>query len=124
MMMCEFFFSSRRRHTRCSRDWSSDVCSSDLMTSGVFLAFIYAMVNSYMPLKRIGYIYQQFQAALGASAKVFTYLDRQEEVSGCRARSRSRSSRARSFSKMSASPTTANRVQFWKVFNSRRGAEK
>src|SRR2546422_871278 len=24
------FFSSRRRHTRCSRDWSSDVCSSDL----------------------------------------------------------------------------------------------
>src|SRR2546429_6070508 len=26
-----FFFSSRRRHTRCSRDWSSDVCSSDLM---------------------------------------------------------------------------------------------
>src|SRR2546422_3748805 len=27
---CSFFFSSRRRHTRCSRDWSSDVCSSDL----------------------------------------------------------------------------------------------
>src|SRR2546428_10918652 len=25
-----FFFSSRRRHTRCSRDWSSHVCSSDL----------------------------------------------------------------------------------------------
>src|SRR6266436_6283665 len=29
-----FFFSSRRRHTRCSRDWSSDVCSSDLSKSG------------------------------------------------------------------------------------------
>src|SRR5207245_5826283 len=29
-----FFFSSRRRHTRCYRDWSSDVCSSDL---GLFL---------------------------------------------------------------------------------------
>src|SRR2546429_9940790 len=28
--MFSFFFSSRRRHTRCSRDWSSDVCSSDL----------------------------------------------------------------------------------------------
>src|SRR5690606_40027419 len=26
----DFFFSSRRRHTRFSRDWSSDVCSSDL----------------------------------------------------------------------------------------------
>src|SRR5206468_4827693 len=25
-----FFFSSRRRHTRSDRDWSSDVCSSDL----------------------------------------------------------------------------------------------
>src|SRR5687768_17712569 len=28
---CSFFFSSRRRHTRCSREWSSDVCSSDLL---------------------------------------------------------------------------------------------
>src|SRR5690606_41006427 len=28
------FFSSRRRHTRFSRDWSSDVCSSDLYTVG------------------------------------------------------------------------------------------
>src|SRR5438067_899479 len=28
-----FFFSSRRRHTRSKRDWSSDVCSSDLMTA-------------------------------------------------------------------------------------------
>src|SRR5690349_21900486 len=27
-----FFFSSRRRHTRSLRDWSSDVCSSDLFT--------------------------------------------------------------------------------------------
>src|SRR5690554_6655377 len=29
-----FFFSSRRRHTRCGRDWSSDVCSSDLTHLG------------------------------------------------------------------------------------------
>src|SRR5690606_39379718 len=29
-----FFFSSRRRHTRFSRDWSSDVCSSDLLHKG------------------------------------------------------------------------------------------
>src|SRR5699024_12197405 len=28
-----FFFSSRRRHTRSKRDWSSDVCSSDLTLS-------------------------------------------------------------------------------------------
>src|SRR5690606_40484787 len=30
-----FFFSSRRRHTRFSRDWSSDVCSSDLNLEAV-----------------------------------------------------------------------------------------
>src|SRR5258707_8546167 len=29
-IICFFFFSSRRRHTRYWRDWSSDVCSSDL----------------------------------------------------------------------------------------------
>src|SRR5699024_11256904 len=29
-----FFFSSRRRHTRSKRDWSSDVCSSDLHRTG------------------------------------------------------------------------------------------
>src|SRR5205814_3501480 len=30
-----FFFSSRRRHTRCLSDWSSDVCSSDLMSLSI-----------------------------------------------------------------------------------------
>src|SRR5690606_39532386 len=30
VLLSFFFFSSRRRHTRFSRDWSSDVCSSDL----------------------------------------------------------------------------------------------
>src|ERR1035441_4251471 len=31
------FFSSRRRHTRCLSDWSSDVCSSDLVSESVTL---------------------------------------------------------------------------------------
>src|SRR2546430_17550399 len=31
-IVCFFFFSSRRRHTRFDCDWSSDVCSSDLTT--------------------------------------------------------------------------------------------
>src|SRR3712207_7235258 len=31
LMWLFFFFSSRRRHTRYWRDWSSDVCSSDLL---------------------------------------------------------------------------------------------
>src|SRR5437899_7248908 len=30
LVLSFFFFSSRRRHTRCLSDWSSDVCSSDL----------------------------------------------------------------------------------------------
>src|SRR5690625_7258030 len=34
--MMLFFFSSRRRHTRWPRDWSSDVCSSDLFRSARF----------------------------------------------------------------------------------------
>src|SRR5690606_41099343 len=36
-----FFFSSRRRHTRFSRDWSSDVCSSDLK----FLSRLYSIMT-------------------------------------------------------------------------------
>src|SRR5208282_3432506 len=41
-----FFFSSRRRHTRCYRDWSSDVCSSDLCAARFesFATAIYARI--------------------------------------------------------------------------------
>src|SRR5256886_16864097 len=35
-----FFFSSRRRHTRFDCDWSSDVCSSDLVTAAAGLSHI------------------------------------------------------------------------------------
>src|SRR5690606_5833365 len=41
-----FFFSSRRRHTRFSRDWSSDVCSSDLAINTALEFDIYGNVNS------------------------------------------------------------------------------
>src|ERR1035441_6371885 len=39
---CEswLFFSSRRRHTRCLSDWSSDVCSSDLLSTIAGTAFV------------------------------------------------------------------------------------
>src|SRR5690625_6244748 len=40
-----FFFSSRRRHTRWPRDWSSDVCSSDLL-SAAEIGEIFAEWNS------------------------------------------------------------------------------
>src|SRR5690606_39401802 len=41
-----FFFSSRRRHTRFSRDWSSDVCSSDLTKRGTFNQPVTTFINS------------------------------------------------------------------------------
>src|SRR5690554_8232680 len=50
-MLC-FFFSSRRRHTRCGRDWSSDVCSSDLLfTQEAQLAPLMASTCASSPLE-------------------------------------------------------------------------
>src|SRR2546422_2587067 len=60
--MCSFFFfSSRRRHTRCSRDWSSDVCSSDLKISAGLKARADELAKTIaqevgMPLKLAGRI--------------------------------------------------------------------
>src|SRR5690606_41990852 len=44
-----FFFSSRRRHTRFSRDWSSDVCSSDLMMRFIESAEGLALILEQLP---------------------------------------------------------------------------
>jgi subfamily B ATP-binding cassette protein MsbA len=59
--------------------YARDQIKLNMMTKGLFLAFLYAMFNAYMPLKRIGQVYQQFQYAQGASTQVFAYLDHQEE---------------------------------------------
>src|SRR5690606_39439277 len=44
-----FLFSSRRRHTRFSRDWSSDVCSSDLSAAipvmPLYIAIVYRIMK-------------------------------------------------------------------------------
>ena len=40
-----FFVSSRRRHTRCSRDWSSDVCSSDPFKSDITRVATYQIAS-------------------------------------------------------------------------------
>src|SRR5699024_11623871 len=42
-----FFFSSRRRHTRSKRDWSSDVCSSDLSHSLRPKSFLWDNIELY-----------------------------------------------------------------------------
>jgi len=49
------------------------------MTEGVFVTFIYALFKSYEPVKGLGSVYQQFELALGATAKVFEYIGRAEE---------------------------------------------
>ena len=59
--------------------FARDQIRHHLMTEGQFFAFLYAMFNAYMPLKRMGYVYQQFQAAQGASTQAFAFLDLQEE---------------------------------------------
>src|SRR5687768_17965910 len=65
-MMVLFFFSSRRLHTRCSRDWSSHVCSSDLLTGvlgNLFPAFLFGIA-----------IQQQIQSSLAGILNSLTPL--------------------------------------------------
>src|SRR6266571_6109622 len=47
LFCCFFFFSSRRRHTRLTCDWSSDVCSSDLIE----LAFQRLREDAIVPVR-------------------------------------------------------------------------
>src|SRR5699024_7162801 len=56
-----FFFSSRRRHTRSKRDWSSDVCSSDLDSTSLpdpVAGFLSAAQTSELKGKKLGVIKQ------------------------------------------------------------------
>jgi ATP-binding cassette, subfamily B, bacterial MsbA len=59
--------------------FARDQIRHGIMTPGQFFTFLYALFNAYIPLKRMGYVYQMFQAAQGATTQVFAYLDREEE---------------------------------------------
>src|SRR5204863_252559 len=70
-----FFFSSRRRHTRSLRDWSSDVCSSDLVTeiraeveTQVEALFGYTLWLDYPNQKRLAAWRRRAQVAAAAKA--------------------------------------------------------
>src|SRR2546430_5795725 len=45
-----FFFSSRRRHTRFDCDWSSDVCSSDLIVQPAFADLFQIFIKGHTPI--------------------------------------------------------------------------
>jgi subfamily B ATP-binding cassette protein MsbA len=59
--------------------YARDRIRLNLMTTGMFIAFVYALFKSYEPIKRIGAVYQQFQQAQGATTQVLAYLDLAEE---------------------------------------------
>src|SRR5215813_1359781 len=63
---CCFFFSSRRRHTRCGRDWSSDVCSSDLIKA--FAVAILGGIGNAWGVVLAGLIYGIAEALIIALA--------------------------------------------------------
>ena len=50
-----------------------------MMTAGIFVTFVYALFKSYEPVKGLGTVYQQFEQAFGATAKVFEYIGLAEE---------------------------------------------
>ncbi len=57
-----------------------DRIRADVLTPGAFLVFVYALLKMYEPVKRLTGINNAFQQALGASTKVFEYLDIHQEV--------------------------------------------
>src|SRR5438067_4043902 len=85
-----FFFSSRRRHTRSKRDWSSDVCSSDLAVTTVLRPIVEGLRDGGTPYR--GCLYAGLMVgSAGIQALEFNarFGDRSEERrvgKECRAR--------------------------------------
>src|SRR5690554_8177695 len=72
--MLFFFFSSRRRHTRCGRDWSSNVCSSDLRIEGL----IGLNESVTWRAKHFG-IYQQLSSKITAYKRPHYFVDEMQK---------------------------------------------
>src|SRR5262249_24241136 len=50
------------------------------MTSGIFLAYIFALFKLYEPVRKFAGFYDNFQQALGASQSIFRIMDDQDEI--------------------------------------------
>src|SRR6266496_6471934 len=75
VVLCFFFFSSRRRHTRSLRDWSSDVCSSDLDERGSRLyEEITGLPDYYLP-RREGEILSARAAGIASRTQASTLVE-------------------------------------------------
>src|SRR5712675_3179510 len=72
-LMCFFFFSSRRRHTRCSRDWSSDVCSSDLRRRGSREEMVYRVGD--LELDRLSHRVARAEQEIDLQPREFRLLE-------------------------------------------------
>src|SRR5438045_4625387 len=90
MLFFLFFFSSRRRHTRCLSDWSSDVCSSDLSGTCTWLSVIWliqhtAIAGQICDVKKIEDLANQGQGHLFFNIKLFSQADvLRDEAVACR----------------------------------------
>src|SRR5206468_5391044 len=72
-----FFFSSRRRHTRSDRDWSSDVCSSDLYEQRFSRRMSFADYQRQIEIVNDAELIERWK---GEARKVTTYTTSREEV--------------------------------------------
>src|SRR2546428_2479018 len=78
--MFYFFFSSRRRHTRSDRDWSSDVCSSDLdkvATTGLVHGLIGILKHRAELVKAESLSYPNGSSACGVAFRTHSFLDKE-----------------------------------------------
>src|SRR5437868_15430069 len=105
-----FFFSSRRRHTRSKRDWSSDVCSSDLADLIREDTFFYEG-NTHLPMEQhaaVGNFDPDNKLTLWSSTQTPHYVHRRSEERRVGKESRSRWSpeHSKKKAKMKEAPTT------------------
>src|SRR5690606_40037821 len=71
---CFFFFSSRRRHTRFSRDWSSDVCSSDLGGAQPFNQNVYTFFEVGQYSAHVGFMIDKLTAMMMVVVTFVSFL--------------------------------------------------
>jgi subfamily B ATP-binding cassette protein MsbA len=64
----------------CALLYARNLMVHGKLTLGVFGTFVYALIRSYQPLRAMGVIYQQFEEAQGATAKVFSFLALDDEA--------------------------------------------